>query len=1268
MRDLDELNAALKEFPPASDEDWAFVAEQAGAGGYDLQIPGEPKTRVRGTSKFQELAGARETWPGIELVPRSGREGLPPEMEPSQGQLSLTESLVPGEVTPGPQPPEPLPGLEEGWTQATLQEPEPPPRVFSSALLMDEAYQALPPAEQYKVLDAYRASGELIYDTPVDGYDRVGWWRTFGEAGIRSAFRSAAEMVAGPGLMEAVIHLPEGKLPTEEEVASLETMLGGGIPGPYEIERLLPDVDGERVKVRLSRDRLAAAPTLNNLAAIPASRVLAFILDATDYEVTDQVTVGEALEQQAMQEQRALQMHGPDSAVMAGEWAGWLGTWGVPYGRVYNFLTPTAWLATHTGLLAKMAAQGFAMGGAAAAVDLYRVGTGARDLEDVGTSAALGTVVGALGPAAGRLWQLFQSTVISPSVGKFIDMLAGKTERAWATEMLHKDEGLLATPVGQHLATSLQIGSDSIPSSGVPTRLKFGEWLSRYTDPTKPWAAKIQSRYPRIRIFDAVQRVDDAVFNVRRYWTDNSERVTRYIDSIVKRVPSYATVRGTGLRKVYDPVSGKELGTLSAEAAPTGDAAVRKLLYEALTGAPRDPTRPYGVGGARSQATSVPTVPPTIGYRETPASETVSAYSRRAVDQLEGLAKVLINQWRVPKSIQARYGGGPQLRESEINTYLRNWLPRLRRLPVAAHGRHLSPKTAKERGLISQAEFLDVEGWMQPGLGRVKAFHADLLRAGWHPSKTTDVQQFMFQVMRASAERRYMAEPLRAMLKEFTQRRWKGTDPGYGPDREGKLFYPTTVRITAQQFYNEVTRAADPLKRDMQEGFKAFLERLGINPETTASNDFVDVYIAATYGSLMGWRPGSAIRQLFQIPTVVYPRLGARFTGEGIRRAAAGAKDPRGPWVSMREELRTIGVTLDDYLPYMEQSLARTLETSPEAGPVGRALVKTTERFIRGTEIGMTGVRIGDAIGRAVAYYGQDARMTWAFDRLKGRMTEAGLEPGRAMPSPSMIASYFREAGLRSFSPAEQRGVLRQMFIQPGAVVGKEADIRRLMSFRFQEDTNWVYRAGHRPRLFSGTVGKAFGQFGVWPLNYQHFLRHMARTALTESPSEGAAQWTRWVVANSAISVVGQDMLGIDTGHWIWFSPLAYEGGPIFNDLMTVLNSQLLAPVTGAREGPEADIYRGRLWDIPMHLVPGYGGARDFANALNEAGVELSLTDPELTLDLIQHMDKSRFVARYFFPLKEAEEGEIDTERLRMELTRELIKAKHLTARSVEVR
>lgn len=161
-------------------------------------------------------------------------------------------------------------------------------------------------------------------------------------------------------------------------------------------------------------------------------------------------------------------------------------------------------------------------------------------------------------------------------------------------------------------------------------------------------------------------------------------------------------------------------------------------------------------------------------------------------------------------------------------------------------------------------------------------------------------------------------------------------------------------------------------------------------------------------------------------------------------------------------------------------------------------------------------------------------------------------------------------------------------------------DISRRIAKEMVELTQWNFRRGANPGIYEYQLGRLFGQYGTWPLNYIEYAR---RFASATDKSEAMKALTRLVLTHGAILSVGQNM-GIDLHSWVFTQPMAYGGGPALDILTSIPQSMNFETQRGAEA--RSEIRRAFFPGV----IPGGEAMETVLNAINS-------NDPNLWMRLM---------------------------------------------------
>lgn len=150
-------------------------------------------------------------------------------------------------------------------------------------------------------------------------------------------------------------------------------------------------------------------------------------------------------------------------------------------------------------------------------------------------------------------------------------------------------------------------------------------------------------------------------------------------------------------------------------------------------------------------------------------------------------------------------------------------------------------------------------------------------------------------------------------------------------------------------------------------------------------------------------------------------------------------------------------------------------------------------------------------------------------------------------------------------------------------------DFAHRAAAKLVEASQWNMRRGANPGLYNYSLGRLFGQFGTWPLNYIEYAR---RFAAAEDKRASAKALTTLAIAHGAILAAGQSV-GIDSGRWVFTAPGSdWQGGPLFQAALDLPRIADIETPEGAQA--RADLRR----QIFPGLLPGGSQAERIYQAL----------------------------------------------------------------------
>jgi hypothetical protein len=251
-------------------------------------------------------------------------------------------------------------------------------------------------------------------------------------------------------------------------------------------------------------------------------------------------------------------------------------------------------------------------------------------------------------------------------------------------------------------------------------------------------------------------------------------------------------------------------------------------------------------------------------------------------------------------------------------------------------------------------------------------------------------------------------------------------------------------------------------------------------------------------------------------------------------------------------------------------------EAPPLLNEVARGESKVTKAIGKATEVGMMPTKKSDDLSRAVVYFGAESRWDHYY-KFKEKVPDFNFE---------------REAGVNLLHDdvgAKVSQLLKQG--SPEAI----ATARHLYADDMQRLTMFDYTRANSPRSFHGLLGKAFGQYQVYPVYYIAMVKHMFSHG---TPAQKIGMVARLGV-NALATAGALQLIGLDGKNALPWVPAQLSGGPFASILWNVIQSTNTTSYKGAAA-------RGELMGMLPRLIPGsyeYKMVTDTVRYLSEGKV-----------------------------------------------------------------
>jgi broad specificity phosphatase PhoE len=286
---------------------------------------------------------------------------------------------------------------------------------------------------------------------------------------------------------------------------------------------------------------------------------------------------------------------------------------------------------------------------------------------------------------------------------------------------------------------------------------------------------------------------------------------------------------------------------------------------------------------------------------------------------------------------------------------------------------------------------------------------------------------------------------------------------------------------------------------------------------TELSEDPLGKFTLFQYAGTLGLKPATLIRDSLQYFITSYPIMG-NYAFTGLKKVFPTLKMGSG-------EAKNLWDTARQYGALIEKSDLSSLyaASEDESAHIGE---HSAENFAKWT-LGM--IQFSHNANRLAAFWGHDAQVYDALDRFR---------------STQDLGKFNRQSGMWFLDKP-----LMEKFNHELQTLGPEdeTDFTHRVAAKLVEASQWNMRRGAQPMLYDYSLGRLFGQYGTWPLNYIDYARRFAAASDKGAAMQGL---TRLVLAHGAILAAGQ-ATGIDSGRWVFTQPAAdWQGGPMFQMML----------------------------------------------------------------------------------------------------------------------
>lgn len=442
----------------------------------------------------------------------------------------------------------------------------------------------------------------------------------------------------------------------------------------------------------------------------------------------------------------------------------------------------------------------------------------------------------------------------------------------------------------------------------------------------------------------------------------------------------------------------------------------------------------------------------------------------------------------------------------------------------------------------------------------------NLLRRGVIDPRDENLANVAFNYMRGQMFHQYMKESVDAAEKLVDEEAETGTDrytfqmvrPLLTRQIEYYRGHPDwtqkAVLSAVDQATDWINKGIDAVNPYLPEAMQ--MERLDKGPR-----DVLEKFIFYNYAGALGLRPAVPIRDALGYYLTTYPILGEKYAWKGMERAYSVAKEG---WTDSDAYK-----TANDYGWLLHRSNVQEL--------IAGGGEQQTGRIAQWTEKAMSAITFSQNTKRVAAGWGFAEKIMDALNSY----TEHG-DPKQ----------FMKDSGFWFLGDARKAALTREA----AAITEQPLEAQQKFVLRAARDmldaTQWDYSKGAAPGIYKYQLGRLFGQYGVWPMNYIEYARKFVKAGLDpDTRGEALAAFTRLGIAHGATLAAGH-AVGIDASKWLFTQPMAYSGGPLYNAVINIPQSMDFQTYKGT------EARRQLVEPIWPGMIPGYDEAHGLWKAV----------------------------------------------------------------------
>lgn len=327
--------------------------------------------------------------------------------------------------------------------------------------------------------------------------------------------------------------------------------------------------------------------------------------------------------------------------------------------------------------------------------------------------------------------------------------------------------------------------------------------------------------------------------------------------------------------------------------------------------------------------------------------------------------------------------------------------------------------------------------------------------------------------------------------------------------------------------------------------------------------DILGKFILFNYAGALALRPAVPIRDTLSIFMTAYPLLGEEYLWKGMKKAMTFMGE---------------GKTGDAFQIAEQNGWLMNKTTLPEMIAAGGE--RQSGPVSKWTEKAMSVMTLSENSKRLAA--------GWGFAEKIGDAVHSFASHGDK-------DKFIKESGLWFLGPARRDLRVGEAARLTAAGSREGIDGWALKAAKDMVDaTNWDFSSGAAPGIYKYQLGRLFGQYGQWPMNYIEYARKFANHITTSGQrAEAIKGMSRLMVAHGAV-LAAANSVGIDAAQWTFTQPMAYGGGPLFNAVVNIPNTMDFETYQGTQARREV------IHPVWPGAIPGSNAVRGIWKAIAE--------------------------------------------------------------------